>query len=643
MNTALNLVSLPKDTANSVASGDLSAENRTGSLTDPAAKRQDLADGREKNASFAKVLKDETRQEPTRAETRDNHQKPGSDDSAAENASTGTAQETRTHEESGKATNRVSGGTPESGSESDNDSQLAESLQTDSKIRVPKLAGEGIISDGELELTGEAKSVPTDGDAEVVTAPVADSLPESGASGETAGSPAAGTAQTNMADVTVAEPAEQLAKASPANMEAIKDIADSSGASGTHSSGYASTADAKGSVALTQSPGRSTGDLSVADAIASATGKESSSENTSPSLSVARTDKPVEVTSEKASTPTPSEASAKSVNVSVSASLESFPAAGKELPTSGKALPAGLFFQTEGAAPVISRGEQSAQATQPIDLNNALTARQGPVNLAGGEKDFDPGAGKLLRSTLNEASAQQLATQSTSSEIAAKADFTANPSATAGAADRMLRSILNSQSLTLSADAPTLAASTTPATDGAALSPALPNALLQVSADKSFAAAKSPLLSGADSALNLNIAAQAGSAEWQNQLSSRIRWMGDIKLSSAELKLHPAELGAVEIQISTEDDQTRVSFITSNAAAKEVIESSLPRLRELLAEGGLQLEQGDVAHRDLPDDKQAQELANGSSFTNEEGEDSEANQATLHFTRKSTSQIDHYV
>ena len=69
----------------------------------------------------------------------------------------------------------------------------------------------------------------------------------------------------------------------------------------------------------------------------------------------------------------------------------------------------------------------------------------------------------------------------------------------------------------------------------------------------------------------------------------------------------------------------------------------MPRLRELLGEGGLQLEQGDVAHRDLPEDKQAQELAGTARITSDEGEENEPNQATLHFTRKSTSQIDHYV
>lgn len=48
-----------------------------------------------------------------------------------------------------------------------------------------------------------------------------------------------------------------------------------------------------------------------------------------------------------------------------------------------------------------------------------------------------------------------------------------------------------------------------------------------------------------------SIKSPAGSPEWNKQLSNRIRWMGNLKISSAELKLHPAELGTIEIKIST--------------------------------------------------------------------------------------------
>ena len=97
---------------------------------------------------------------------------------------------------------------------------------------------------------------------------------------------------------------------------------------------------------------------------------------------------------------------------------------------------------------------------------------------------------------------------------------------------------------------------------------------------------------GLNNNAGFSIHIQPDSPAWSSQLGNHIRWMNNLNLSSAELKLSPAELGTLEIRISADDDQTRVSFITSNVAAKELIESSLPRLRELLGQSGLLLEHG---------------------------------------------------
>ena len=106
-------------------------------------------------------------------------------------------------------------------------------------------------------------------------------------------------------------------------------------------------------------------------------------------------------------------------------------------------------------------------------------------------------------------------------------------------------------------------------------------------------------LTGLDSSNSFSLQLQPGNQEVSAQLGSRIRWMGNLNISSAEIKLYPAELGTLEILITAEDDQARVNFITSTSAAKEMIEASLPRLRELLGQSGMLLEQGDVTHRDL--------------------------------------------
>jgi len=80
-------------------------------------------------------------------------------------------------------------------------------------------------------------------------------------------------------------------------------------------------------------------------------------------------------------------------------------------------------------------------------------------------------------------------------------------------------------------------------------------------------------------------------------VTSHIRVISRAGLQEATLHLHPAELGRLHITVSTESDQARVAFVTDNAAARDLIEQTLPRLRELLAQSGLQLGSSDVAEQ----------------------------------------------
>jgi flagellar hook-length control protein FliK len=87
----------------------------------------------------------------------------------------------------------------------------------------------------------------------------------------------------------------------------------------------------------------------------------------------------------------------------------------------------------------------------------------------------------------------------------------------------------------------------------------------------------------------------AGSDAWFQDLGARVDWLKDMKVDKAELQLHPAELGLLEIHISAGDDGTTVSFVTHNAEARHLIEDSMPRLRELLANQGMHLGQSHVS------------------------------------------------
>jgi len=94
-------------------------------------------------------------------------------------------------------------------------------------------------------------------------------------------------------------------------------------------------------------------------------------------------------------------------------------------------------------------------------------------------------------------------------------------------------------------------------------------------------------------AVQLN--AQVQSKQWAPQFSQKITWMVKQNVQQANIRLNPANLGPIEIKISTQNDQTSVSFSAHHALTRDAIEQALPRLKEMMAESGLNLAESEVS------------------------------------------------
>lgn len=82
---------------------------------------------------------------------------------------------------------------------------------------------------------------------------------------------------------------------------------------------------------------------------------------------------------------------------------------------------------------------------------------------------------------------------------------------------------------------------------------------------------------------------------WGQQIGDRVVMMAANQLKQAELRLTPAELGPLRVQVSLEDGAAHVTFHAQHAVTREALEQAMPRLREMLAENGLSLGQADVS------------------------------------------------
>ncbi|MFI3245843.1 MAG: flagellar hook-length control protein FliK [Ferrimonas sp.] len=101
-------------------------------------------------------------------------------------------------------------------------------------------------------------------------------------------------------------------------------------------------------------------------------------------------------------------------------------------------------------------------------------------------------------------------------------------------------------------------------------------------------------------------------------LSERLQMMINTDNLSAEIRLDPPELGAMQVRIQVQGDQANVQIVTQQAQARDLLEQALPRLRELLQQQGLTLGEAQIQQQAQQGDQQA-----GNSNGNGRGNDAQ--------------------
>lgn len=88
---------------------------------------------------------------------------------------------------------------------------------------------------------------------------------------------------------------------------------------------------------------------------------------------------------------------------------------------------------------------------------------------------------------------------------------------------------------------------------------------------------------------SLTIPMEIDKPEWSKQFSEHIIWLGQQEIKSAVIKIHPEDLGPLEINIKVVNDTATVNIITHNDHIRDIVDQSLPRLQAMMAEQGLNL------------------------------------------------------
>lgn len=97
--------------------------------------------------------------------------------------------------------------------------------------------------------------------------------------------------------------------------------------------------------------------------------------------------------------------------------------------------------------------------------------------------------------------------------------------------------------------------------------------------------------------------------EGHQQLAEKVRWMVNTKNLVAEIRLDPAELGSVHVKVAVTGESATVNFVVQSQQARDAVDTATPRLREMLAEKGIELGQSSVRQESDGQQGQDDELA----------------------------------
>ncbi len=112
---------------------------------------------------------------------------------------------------------------------------------------------------------------------------------------------------------------------------------------------------------------------------------------------------------------------------------------------------------------------------------------------------------------------------------------------------------------------------------------------------------------------DISLATQVGQPKWNDDFAQKIVWLSNQQNQVAEIRLNPAHLGPVEVTLNMTSEQATAQFASPHAAVREAIEAALPRLREMMAENGIDLGSVTVGTDSFQQQEQSNQHAQSSS------------------------------
>lgn len=142
---------------------------------------------------------------------------------------------------------------------------------------------------------------------------------------------------------------------------------------------------------------------------------------------------------------------------------------------------------------------------------------------------------------------------------------------------------------------------------------------------------------------NMTMQVPPNHPNWSFEMGEKMMWMNKQGIQQAEIHLDPPELGSLTVKVSVDSDVATVSFVAASTQVKDLLEGQVQRLREMMAQQGVELAEVDVnVSQQGSGSQQSGEEAN-KQFAQNEIESEDADSALMaNEARVSRSKVDFY-
>jgi len=102
-------------------------------------------------------------------------------------------------------------------------------------------------------------------------------------------------------------------------------------------------------------------------------------------------------------------------------------------------------------------------------------------------------------------------------------------------------------------------------------------------------------LASANQPLNMAMSVPPGHPNWAAEMGQKVAWVAREGGHTAHIRLDPPELGSLTVKVSVDSDSnTQINFVAATAQARDLLEGQMGRLRDMLAQQGMDLSRAEV-------------------------------------------------